>query len=75
MPHFIILGNFTEQGVRAAKDTTKRAEKFKEMAKQYGATVKEVYWTLGKYDVVSIVKTLPSLTVKVVATRTTCSAS
>jgi len=56
MPHFIILGNFTEQGVRTAKDTTKRAEKFKEMAKQYGATVKEVYWTLGKYDVVSIVE-------------------
>ena len=55
MPVFIILGNFTDQGVRAVKDTTKRAEKFKELAKQNGATVKNIYWTLGKYDVVSIV--------------------
>jgi uncharacterized protein with GYD domain len=56
MPAFIILGSFTEQGVRSVKDTTKRAEKFKEIAKQHGATVKDVYWTLGQYDVVSIVE-------------------
>ena len=56
MPAFIILGHFTDQGVRSVKDTTKRAEKFKELAKQNGATVKELYWTLGKYDVVTIVE-------------------
>ncbi len=56
MPAFIILGNFTEQGLRTVKETTKRAEKFKEIAKQHGATVKDIYWTLGKYDVVSIVE-------------------
>jgi uncharacterized protein with GYD domain len=56
MADFIILGSFTDQGVRAVKDTTKRADKFKELAKQSGATVKEVYWTLGKYDVVAIVE-------------------
>jgi uncharacterized protein with GYD domain len=55
MPAFIILSSFTDQGVRAVKDTVKRAEKFKEIAKQNGATVKDVYWTLGKYDVVAIV--------------------
>lgn len=55
MPTYIILTNFTEQGIRSVKDTTKRAEKFRELAKQHGATVKELYWTLGKYDVVSIV--------------------
>ena len=56
MPTYIILTNFTEQGIRAVKDTTKRADKFRELAKQHGATVKELYWTLGKYDVVSIVE-------------------
>jgi uncharacterized protein with GYD domain len=56
MPAFIILGHFTDQGVRSVKDTTKRAEKFKELAKQNGTTVKELYWTLGKYDVVTIVE-------------------
>ncbi|WP_119269122.1 GYD domain-containing protein [Taklimakanibacter deserti] len=55
MPAFIILSSFTDQGVRAVKDTTKRAEKFKELAKQHGATVKDLYWTLGQYDVVAIV--------------------
>jgi uncharacterized protein with GYD domain len=56
MPAFIILTNFTNQGVRTVKDTVKRAEKFKELAKQNGATVKELYWTLGQYDVVSVVE-------------------
>lgn len=56
MPTFVILTNFTEQGIRAVKDTVKRAEKFRELARQSGATVKELYWTLGKYDVVSIVE-------------------
>ncbi|QIG50726.1 GYD domain-containing protein [Nordella sp. HKS 07] len=56
MPTFIVLTNFTEQGIRAVKDTTKRADKFRDLAKQHGATVKELYWTLGKYDVVSIVE-------------------
>ena len=56
MPSFVILTNFTDQGVRAVKDTIKRAEKFKETAKQCGATVKDLYWTLGKYDVVAIVE-------------------
>ena len=56
MAAFVILSSFTDQGVRAVKDTAKRAEKFKELAKQHGATVKDLYWTLGQYDVVAIVE-------------------
>lgn len=56
MPAFILLTNFTEQGIRSVKDTIKRAEKFKKLAKQSGAKVKDLYWTLGKYDVVAIVE-------------------
>lgn len=54
MATFVVLGCFTEQGIRDAKDTTKRAEAFKEMAKKIGVTVKDVYWTLGQFDVVAI---------------------
>jgi uncharacterized protein with GYD domain len=54
MAIYIVLANFTEQGIRDVKETPKRAEAFKEMAKKYGATVKEMYWTLGQYDVVAI---------------------
>lgn len=56
MPAYVLLTNFTDQGIRAVKDTVKRAEKFRELAQQNGATVKELYWTLGKYDVVAVVE-------------------
>lgn len=54
MPTYVVLANFTEKGVHEVKDTVGRAEKFKEMAKQAGVTVKEMYWTLGTHDVVTI---------------------
>jgi uncharacterized protein with GYD domain len=56
MATYCILGNFTEQGVRNAKDSPKRADAFKEMAKKCGATVKEFYWAQGQYDVVTILE-------------------
>ena len=56
MATYIVLGNFTDQGIRAVKDTTKRAEAFKAMAKKAGATVKELYWTLGQFDLMTVVE-------------------
>lgn len=50
MATYIMLLNFTDQGIRNVKDTAKRAEAFKEMAKKFGVTVKDEYWTLGQYD-------------------------
>jgi len=55
MPTYVTLANFTHQGITNVKDTTKRAEAFKDIAKQLGCTVKEIYWTQGQYDVVTIV--------------------
>ena len=55
MAMYVVLANFTDQGVRNVKDTTKRAEAFKELAKSSGATVKDLYWTLGQYDIVAAV--------------------
>lgn len=52
MASFVTLAKFTEQGIKNVNQTTKRAEAFREMAKKTGATVKELYWTLGRYDVV-----------------------
>ena len=56
MATYILLMNFTDQGIRKIKDTPKRADAFKDMAKKCGATVKDVFWTLGGYDVVAIVE-------------------
>jgi uncharacterized protein with GYD domain len=56
MPTYIVLGQFTDQGIRNIKKTTSRAEALKKMAKKVGATIKTVYWTLGHYDLVTIVE-------------------
>ena len=52
MASYVMLANFTEQGIRKVKDSVKRAEAFKEAAKAAGVTVKDLYWTLGEYDIV-----------------------
>jgi uncharacterized protein with GYD domain len=54
MVTYVVLGNFTDQGIRAAKDSPKRAEAFKKMAETFGITVKELFWTQGRYDVVTV---------------------
>ena len=54
MPTYITLAHFTDQGVRNAKDTLKRAEAFKDLAKKHGVTVKDIYWAQGRYDIVTI---------------------
>jgi len=56
MPTYILLGSFTDQGIRNVKDTTKRAEVLRDMGQKFGVTVKEVYWTLGRYDVATILE-------------------
>jgi uncharacterized protein with GYD domain len=56
MATYIVLGSFTDQGIRAVKDTTKRAEAIRGIGKKVGVTVKAVYWTLGQYDAVTIVE-------------------
>jgi uncharacterized protein with GYD domain len=52
MATYILLANFTDQGIRSVKETTKRAAAFREVAKSGGVTVKELYWTVGQYDLV-----------------------
>ncbi len=54
MAIYIVLVNFTDQGIRTIKDTTRRGEAIREMAKKFGVIAKEFYWTLGGYDVVDL---------------------
>lgn len=56
MAMYIVLGRFSDQGIRAVKDTTKRADTAKQLAKKVGATMKDVYWTIGQYDIVALVE-------------------
>ncbi|RWE80301.1 MAG: GYD domain-containing protein [Mesorhizobium sp.] len=54
MAHYVLLSNFTDQGIRTIKDTQKRAEAFREMASKSGVKIHTLLWTLGKHDVVAV---------------------
>ena len=56
MATFVVLGNFTDQGLRAVKQTTKRAEAARAAAKEMGVTMREIFWTQGQYDIVMLVE-------------------
>jgi uncharacterized protein with GYD domain len=57
MPMFILSLNWTDQGIRAVKDSPKRAQAARELAKKVGVEIKEVYLTSGEGDLVVIVDT------------------
>lgn len=50
MASYVTLLRFTEQGETRVKDSCQRAEDFKAKADKMGIKVKEIFWTLGKYD-------------------------
>ena len=54
MPTYLCLYSFTDQGMRNIDDTTKRADAFKALAESKGCKVREVFWTLGPYDMATI---------------------
>src|SRR5437016_7096312 len=54
MATFIILANFTDQGIRNVKDSPARLEAFKQMAEKQGVAVRGAYYTVGAYDLVII---------------------
>jgi uncharacterized protein with GYD domain len=55
MATYIILGKFTEQGIRGIKDSPKREDAFRKLCEKAGAKVKDAYRTMGRYDVAAIV--------------------
>jgi len=56
MVTYVVLAKFTDQGIRNAKESPKRAEAFRQLAKTLEVTVKEIFWTQGRYDIVTIVE-------------------
>lgn len=54
MLNYVVLASFTEEGLRNIKDTTKRADMVKETAGKFGVKMREIYWTLGQYDIVTL---------------------
>jgi uncharacterized protein with GYD domain len=53
MPHYVILGNWTDQGVRNLKDVPKQVEEASQMLNRAGGK-QQVYFTMGEYDFVVV---------------------
>lgn len=62
MAKFIILGSFTDQGIKNVKGTTERARAFSQAAAQMGGKL-DVWWTLGVYDWVAMAEAPDAATV------------
>jgi uncharacterized protein with GYD domain len=56
MSFYIILWNYTNEGIKNVKDSPKRADAFKSKLENAGGKLIETYYTFGKYDGVSIVE-------------------
>ena len=54
MATYIVLASYTDQGIRNVKDTTKRADAVRDLAKKFGVTAREFYWTMGAHDLVVV---------------------
>ena len=56
MPNYIVLVNWTDQGIKNVKDTVKRAKSFGGALEKAGGKSLGVYYTTGRYDIVAIVE-------------------
>ena len=54
MATYISLVQFTDKGIQAAKQTTKRIADWADEVQSKGVSVKQMYWTLGQYDQVCV---------------------
>ena len=56
MPTYVVLMNWTDQGIRNVRDTVQRRDQADALAEKYGSRIEEVYWTVGPYDLVTILE-------------------
>ncbi len=56
MSTYIWLANFTDQGIRNIKGSPARVEAARELAQSFDVRFKDLYATLGGYDLVAILE-------------------
>jgi uncharacterized protein with GYD domain len=56
MPHYVTLMNWTDQGVKNFAQSIDRADAARTALAANGVTLKDVYWTIGIYDLVCTVE-------------------
>jgi uncharacterized protein with GYD domain len=56
MSAYIVLINFTEQGIKNVKDTVNRAKAVNQAAQAAGGRFIGIWWTLGPHDAVAVIE-------------------
>jgi uncharacterized protein with GYD domain len=54
LPSYVTLINWTDQGVKNFKDTVDRYEAAQDAMGKAGVSFREIFWTVGPYDLVGI---------------------
>jgi uncharacterized protein with GYD domain len=54
--NYVVLFNWTEQGIKSYKDSPSRAEAARKQWGEAGIQIKDLYWTIGPYDLVGVVE-------------------
>ena len=55
MPTYVLLVDWTAQGVQAVHDTVDRLEQGTQVAESFGCKIEHVWWTQGGHDMVAVV--------------------
>jgi uncharacterized protein with GYD domain len=56
MPTYVVLGKWTDQGIRNVKDTVTRLEERRAAYEKAGGRLIGTWWTQGAYDVVIVLE-------------------
>jgi uncharacterized protein with GYD domain len=63
MPSYVILINWTDQGIKNFNVTTERAQDFTNLVEKAGGHVREILWTVGDYDLTCVLEAADDETV------------
>jgi uncharacterized protein with GYD domain len=56
VPTYLVLWNWTEQGIRNFRESPKRVEAFRQLVEKNGGKLPSFFYTMGKYDGAAIVE-------------------
>ena len=56
MARYIVLTNWTEQGIRNVKESPRRLDTARDKGKGFGVEIKDFYMTMGEHDMVIVME-------------------
>jgi uncharacterized protein with GYD domain len=55
MPRYIVLVDWTQEGVQAVEQTVDRLERGSALGESFGCKLEHAWWTQGNHDMVSVI--------------------